>query len=362
MNRGIEPVDQTEAEPFQPGPGDHRSIVGAQRHGRRDKAEARRCGQRPKAVAQPQIGGDPAGGDEAGAFGMVAAKPGNGVCRAIDQRIADRQLDGRGKIGGFLGAERSLIGDRLPYRGLQPGEREIAPLAPFERPRQRESAGIATARRALDRRPAGVVEPQELGGLVEGFARRIVTAGAELVVAADPGAHQKLGMAAGNQQQEIRKPDILREPDGEGMGFQMVDRDEWLRGRPGDALCRHRADDEAADQPRPGRRRHAIEPIDGCVSLGEGAPDEPLDMVEMRPRRDLRHDAAIGRVLLQLGVDQIGLDQRPRMVAHHRDRGLVAARLDAENGQASVHPKADGRLRGWVQAAVQRRPLSVSVC
>src|SRR5713101_7610930 len=97
----------------------------------------------------------------------MAAKPGERVRGAIDQTIADRQLDCRGKIGGYLGIERAAIGDDLPHRRLQPGEREIAPRSPFERSRQRESGGIAVARRALDRRPAGVVETQELGGLVE---------------------------------------------------------------------------------------------------------------------------------------------------------------------------------------------------
>jgi hypothetical protein len=133
----------------------------------------------------------------------------------------------------------------------------------------------------------------------------------------------------------------MREPRGERMRFQMVDRDEGLLRRPGDALCRHRADDQPADQPRPGSRCHAIKLVDGCAGFGEGAPDEPGDMVEMRPSRDLRNHAAIRRVLLQLGMDQIGADQRARVVAHHRDRRLIAARLDAEyNHRAHMAPRS----------------------
>ena len=144
-------------------------------------------------------------------------------------------------------------------------------------------------------------------------------------------------MAAGNEKQQIGKPDIVREPRGEGMGFEMVDRHERLLRGPGDALCRHRADDQPANQPRPGSRRHAVEPINRRIGFGEGASDKPGDMIEMRPRGDLRHHPAIRRVLFQLGVDQIRPGQRARVVANHRDRRLVAARLDAENGQAVVH-------------------------
>ena len=49
---GIEPVGQAEAQPFEPGPGDHRAVVGAQRRRRRDKVEARRLRPAPRAAAR----------------------------------------------------------------------------------------------------------------------------------------------------------------------------------------------------------------------------------------------------------------------------------------------------------------------
>src|SRR5207248_5276961 len=88
----------------------------------------------------------------------------------------------------------------------------------------------------FDRRPAGVTETQQLGGLVKGLAGGIVAVRAEHAVLADPGADQQLRVAAGYQQQQIRKADAIREARSQRMGFEMIDRDERLLRRPGDAL------------------------------------------------------------------------------------------------------------------------------
>ena len=75
--------------------------------------------------------------------------------------------------------------------------------------------------------------------------------------------------------------------------------------------CRHRADDQPADQPGPGRGRDAVEIAEADAGFGQRAARSVVDMVEMRPRRDLRHDPAIGRMLGELRADQIGADLRP---------------------------------------------------
>ena len=52
----------------------------------------------------------------------------------------------------------------------------------------------------------------------------------------------------------------------------------------------------------------------------------------MGARRDLRHDAAIGRMIVDLRQDDIGQDAALAVgvAAHHRGRGLVAGGFDAE--------------------------------
>jgi hypothetical protein len=59
----------------------------------------------------------------------------------------------------------------------------------------------------------------------------------------------------------------------------------------------------------------------------------------VRPRSDLRHDAQIGRMFFQLGVDLFRQDLDPavRRKADHCCSGLVAAGFDAEKGQRACH-------------------------
>ena len=128
------------------------------------------------------------------------------------------------------------------------------------------------------------------------------------------------------------------------MRFEVVDRDERLAGGPGDALRRHRADDQPADQPGPGGAATASISPSADAGLAERAADQSVEMVEMRPRRDLGHHAAIGRVLGELRLDQIGADPRPaRAPGDHRDRGLVAAGLDAEDDRGGTHQRKMAR-------------------
>ena len=110
----------------------------------------------------------------------------------------------------------------------------------------------------------------------------------------------------------------------------------WLtatNGRPRrqrDRLGRHHPDDDAADEAGPAGRRHRRRDRRTRSRRGERAGDHPVEMIEMGARRDLRHHAAIGSMLRQLRQDDIGADARFG-VAHHRRRGLVAARLDAQH-------------------------------
>ena len=66
-------------------------------------------------------------------------------------------------------------------------------------------------------------------------------------------------------------------------------------------------------------------PTPACHRLG----DDGIDLLDMGPRGDLRHDAAV--LLVQLGLR--GHDGRQHLpaVGHDRRRRLIAARFDAEN-------------------------------
>ncbi len=65
------------------------------------------------------------------------------------------------------------------------------------------------------------------------------------------------------------------------------------------------------------------------------ARDQPVEVIEMRARGDLRHHAAIGAMLGQLRQDQIGADTRLDVGDHRRGR-LIAARLDPQHQHRST--------------------------
>ena len=280
----------------------------------------------------------------------MAVKPGDGICRAIDQTVTDRQLDRGSEIGKVPIAPRRAFRDGLPYRCLQAGEGEIATGAPLERPGQREPLRVAAMGGLRDGGSAGIAEPEQLRSLVEGLAGGIIAACAEHAIFPNPGAHHELRVTAGNQQQQIRKRDAVREPGGQGMRLQVIDRSKRLLRCPGHPLRGHRADDEAPDQPGASRGGNAVELVDANPGLVERAADQLFDMIEMGPRGDLRHDTAIRLVLGQLCADQIGADVRLRGVANDRRGGLVTAGFNAEDDHqtqmAPLGPPGKPRKRG----------------
>ena len=76
--------------------------------------------------------------------------------------------------------------------------------------------------------------------------------------------------------------------------------------------------------------RDAVERLPADAGPGERAAHQAIEMRQMGAGRHLRHDAAEALVLGELGQHQARADARVP-VAHDRDRGLVAARLDAQN-------------------------------
>ena len=294
-----------------------------------------RARHRLDARAQGPVGGDPADGDQGRAVGAAVAEPRDRVRRAVGHHIGHRRLEAGAEIGDIGLAERARRQglDRMAHGGLEAGEGEIAALPAAQRAGQGETAGIAVLGGALDRGPAGIAEPQHLAHLVEGLADRVVDRGAEQAVAAHPFDGDELAMPARDQQSQIGEVDRIGQPGGEHMGFEMVDREEREVVRGGDRLAGHRADDDAADQPRPGGRRHPVERIEADPGILHGPRDHPVDRLQMRARGDLRHHPAIVAMGVELVAHHIGEDRAP--VVDHRRRGLVAARLDPED---QAHP------------------------
>ena len=196
-------------------------------------------------------------------------------------------------------------------------------LAPDQRARQRNGLWVALARQLLDRRTARIAEPEQLGGLVESLAQRIVDRGREAAIFAHPLDQQQLAMPARDEQQQIGEFERrIGQPRAQRVAFEVVDREQRLPARHRQRLGAHQADHHPADQAGPRGRGDRIALVERDISLLEHRRDEGREPVGMRARGDFGHHAAIGRMFLVLRGDPLRDD--PPIAIDKRRGGLVA--------------------------------------
>ena len=101
------------------------------------------------------------------------------------------------------------------------------PRPVFRRARGKRIAScVAVACQLVDQPPAGVAETEDLGDLVERLAGGVVARGTESSVAAEVLRQVQAGVAARNQQGQVRKLHPAVELHGQQMAFEVVDADE----------------------------------------------------------------------------------------------------------------------------------------
>ena len=197
---------------------------------------------------------------------------------------------------------------------------------------------VPAQRQPLHGRPARKTEAHQLRDLVERLADSVVDGRTEAFVLAQTAHFQELTMPAGDEQQKIRERTIRGEARGEGMTLQMVHRNERNAGGLRDSLAGHQPHQHAADQARPGGRRHAVQRAVSDARLGHRLRHHRVRQLRMRPRGNFRHHAEIRRMLLQLRADHVRQQRRAAILkAQHRRGGLVAGGFDAEDGQGAGH-------------------------
>jgi hypothetical protein len=222
---------------------DHRAVVGAEhRVGKEDLAVAIGNGG-GKARAQFAIGADAARDDQ-------SRVPSGGQRR---QRLADQHVDhGALELARDVGLARRvqraggrLAADHGQHRGLEAGEAHVEVAAVVHRPRQADDPRPAVLGQPRERRAARISQPQQLGGLVEGLAGRVVLRLAEQPVTADAGHLVELRVAAGDQQRDERKAGPrLGEQRRQQVSLKVMDADHRLAQR------EQRVGDAGADQQR----------------------------------------------------------------------------------------------------------------
>ncbi len=137
-------------------------------------------------------------------------------------------------------------------------------------------------------------------------------------------------MAARDEQEQIGEFEArIGEAGAERMAFEMVDRDQRLVRGVRERLAGDEPDHHPADQPRSGGRGDRVDVGERHSGVGKHALDDRCEPVDMRARRDLGDDAAIGAMLGFLPRD--ALRQNAPLAVDERRRGFVAARFKAKD-------------------------------
>ena len=158
-----------------------------------------------RARARTAVGRHPAGDDQRGDFSIFSSAPAEAVDRCNRSPPAGSSRRYRPGDSAPLSRARSTA-------LLSPANEKCGSVAAEQRAGQRHRARVALARQPLDRRPAGKAEAEDLGGLVERFAERVVDRRREPAIAPDALDPQHLAMPAGDQQQRIGKIERRHRP------------------------------------------------------------------------------------------------------------------------------------------------------
>ncbi len=228
-------------------------------------------------------------------------------------------------------------------RRLQSGERELESVRDHGS-REVEARRISFAREFLDRGPAGIPEPQQRRHLIEGLARGVIARLPQQPVAAPGGHVEQQGVASRNEQRHERRREIaIFDRRREEVPFHVVHADEVAIAGKCERLGVDDADEQRPGEPGPGRYRDRIDRRGREACFRERAVDDGRESREVRPARQLGHDAAEDL------VNVLRQNDETRQLAVHQNGGrrFVARRLDAEDGVS--HDGAG--LEAWRGAA-----------
>src|SRR3989441_131808 len=219
-------------EPRRARGGDHRRVVRAE-PGRRDVEGDPVLGRlRGEPRAQRAVRRHAAREDHA-----LDARAERGLHGLAHEHLHDRGLKGRGDVSDLALAE-GRVALHVERRGrLETAEREVRGAVGHLRQRERDRLRIARLRRPLDGGPAGEPEPEQLGDLVEGLTRGVVTRLADERVRERRVCVVEGGVAAGDDEgEEWVDRGIVGEERGVDVALEVVDADEGLVVHVGEGL------------------------------------------------------------------------------------------------------------------------------
>ncbi len=290
--------------------------------------------------AQPAVRGDAAG--EHQPLELEAAR---GAERLLDQGAHDRLLVARAQVRERPPLRHAVAPDVVEERGLEPREAEVEVRALHDRLREPVDPRVALLREPVDGDAARVRQAEELRALVERLARGVVARLPEEPVVAEGVRRVERGVAAGDDEAEVRERRRGRRrgtpPRGAPRG-----------GSRGRAACPTRAasafadlhaDEERADEPRPARHRDRVERA-GATPARESASSTTGITCTTWFRLASSGTTPPQRRWISICVATTSESDAPA-VLDDGGRRLVARRLDAEDlhGEESTSGSAQGQ-------------------
>ena len=174
----------------------------------------------------------------------------------------------------------------------------------------------------------GIGQTQRPGHLVEGFAGGVVHRVAEDVVMGIVLHLHDVAVSAGRHKAEEGRLQLrVGQVEGRDVAPQMVDRHQRLARRVGKALGKVDAHQHCANEAGREGDRHGVHVVDGLACVQQSLFDGGADELAVAAAGDLRHDAAVKRLLLDAGGDDVA--QQVPAIFHQRCGGLVAGRFDS---------------------------------
>ena len=202
-----------------------------------------------------------------------------------------------------------------------------------ERPGQSVSIDLALRGHTCQGGAARIAQAQELGGLVESFARSVIHGlTQQLVVANTFNAHQLRVATRNKQRDEGELRWVVGQEGRQQMAFQVMNAERRARQRSGQRHGHTGPHQQRTSQTRAARVGHQVDVGLAALRLIKNLLGQGQNAADVVARSQLGHHPAIGRVHVNLAVQ--GLRQKPGVVPrqklHQRHAGFVARRFNAQ--------------------------------
>ena len=191
-------------------------------------------------------------------------------------------------------------------------------------------AGLALFGKGGHGGAARVGQAEQLGGLVEGLARSVVESLAEKLVAAELLHLHDLGMAARDEKGKKREfGSGIRKTGCKQVPLEVVHAEHGHIERPADGVRNARACEQGAGKSGALRHGDGVDVSAGLARLHEHFVDECDGAPDAVAARKFGHDAAVGAVHVDLGVE--GVCEEAVLVGNQGGSRLVAGGFNTEN-------------------------------